>query len=188
MKKISIVFLLLFVLVSCAPAGYRFSMLKPESTPNIKYSDENIEIFFSFPTHAMMGVEGTLQYRQYTGIGFVLKNKTNETITINWDRVAIKDAHGRSGNQVMHTGMKYNECSSLKAVTVIPAKSQTSDTVIPCYALQFRTGGGWVNPYWNISMLPSPRQLSKADIGLFMPLQIGNKNVDYNFEFQAVAQ
>lgn len=186
MKKVSIL-LLFFIFITGCIASYKFSMLKPNNS-QLNFSDESIEIFFSFPTHQTLGVAGVgpySQYRQYTGIGFIIKNKTNETITINWDKVSIKDWAGMSGKQVMHTGIKYNECANLKAVTTIPAKSQTNDIVIPCYALEFRTG---VVPYWNISILPSPRRLSKADFGLFMPLQIGDKVIDYNFEFQAVAE
>lgn len=191
MKKFGIL-ILIFLLTTGCIASYRFSMLKSTDSSKLNFSDDNIEIYFSFPHDPMwMGVEpvtkGSLQYRQYTGIGFIIKNKTNETITINWDKVSIKDWTGNSGRQVMHTGIKYNECTNLKAVTTIPAKSQNNDIVIPCYALEFKTGSGWVNPRWNISILPSPRQVSKADFGLFMPLQIGNKTIEYNFEFQAIA-
>lgn len=191
MKKFTIL-ILIFLLTTGCIASYKFSMLKAVDPSRLNFSDDNIEIYFSFPTEFFVGNEpvtkGSLQYRQYTGIGFIMKNKTNETMTINWDKVSIKDWAGMSGKQVMHTGIKYNECANSKAVTTIPAKSQTNDIVIPCYALEFKTFGGQAPARWNVSMLPSPRQVSKANFGLFMPLQIGDKTVDYSFEFQAIAE
>lgn len=189
MKRLGIL-VLIFILTTGCIASYKFSMLKTTDSSKLNFSDDNIEIYFSFPAEFFVGIEpvtkGALQYRQYTGIGFILKNKTNETIIIDWNKISIKDWTGNSGRQVMHTGIKYNECANSKAVTTIPANSQNNDIVIPCYAIEFKTFSGQAPARWNISMLPSPRQISKTDFGLFMPLQIGNKTIDYNFEFQAI--
>ena len=185
MKKSAILFLLFFILTGCIPVGYRMNMVKPVNSS--VFEDDNIKIIFSIKQEAFMGVEGVQQYKQYSGITFNFTNKTDKTIIIDWNQISFKDYTGSSGRAVMHSGLKYNECSNLKAPTTVPAKGQFSDIIIPCYALEFKTFDGFAPARWNISMLPSPRQCPKIQFGFFVPLKIGENTVDYNFEFQAIA-
>ncbi len=167
----------------CAPQiGYRFSLMKPMQDQGMVYSDEKIDIRFAMSETWYKGVEGMKQYDNYDGISFLLKNKTNEVITIDWNKVSFKDYTGSSGNAVMHKGIKYIDCSSIKNPTVVPPKGQLNDIITPCYAVALTASR------WQIHMLSSPRKMPTADFGFFIPIRIGEIEHNYVFEFRAVSQ
>ena len=182
MKKSLKIFLLFLVacLVGCAPQiGYRFTMTKPSADSRLFYSDGYIDVRFVLSETWYKGVEGMKQYDNFDGVAFVLTNKTNEVMTIDWNKISFKDYTGSSGNAVMHKGIKYNECSSIKNPTTIPPKGQLSDIIIPCYAVDF-TGSAW-----KVHMLPSPRKMPTAEFGIYMQIKVGETVHNYEFEFRA---
>lgn len=179
-----IVSFLSFVLIGCAPAtwnpGYAtFSILKPEKTTNMSYSDQRISVNFAVRQSSTYGVEGIRRYVAYKGLAFTLVNNTDNVIIIDWNKISFVDYTGSSGNAVMHKDVKFNECASPKTPTTIPPRGRVSDIIIPCYAISFE------GSYWHVSMLPSPRQYPKAQFGVFMPIQIGKQIVNYEFSFVA---
>lgn len=172
-----------FVVLGCAtPPGYNFTLVS-HPTNNLRYSDGFIDITFSFQPTFFMGVEGLQQYKNYNGVYFLLKNKTQEILTIDWNKISFKDPSGGSGNTVMHQGVKYNECSSLKAPSVIPPGEIIKDVIIPCYGVSLTANR--FETRWKEEMLPSPRQYPDIRFGVFMPLQIGDMIKVYNFTFRA---
>ncbi len=165
--------------VGCAtPVGYKFRMIKPNDNPRMVYSDEYINMSFVLSKTWYMGVEGMRQYVNYDGISFILTNKTNEVMTVDWNKISFKDHTGSSGNAIMHKGIKYKDCSSIKNPTTIPPKGKLGDIITPCYGLDFRRTG------WEAHMLPSPRRMPNVVFGIYMPIQIGDKVHNYEFEFQ----
>ena len=185
MKKMLtiLVFISLIGFVGCAtPVGYRFRMVKPIEDSRMMYSDEYINISFALSGRPawIMG-----QYSiSYDGISFVLTNKTNEVMTVDWNKISFKDYTGSSGNAVMHKGIKYIDCSSVKNPTTIPPKGKLSDIVTPCYGVKFESYGSYGSA-WKVRMLPSPRRMPNIVFGIYMPIQIGDNVHNYEFEFRA---
>lgn len=187
MKKILtiLVFISLISFVGCAPQiGYKFTMIKPTINPKMIYSNDYISIAFVLSETWYKGVEGMKQYDNFDGISFILTNKTNEVMTIDWNKISFKDYTGSSGNAVMHKGIKYKDCSSIKSPTTIPSKGKLSDIIIPCYGVKFKDYGR-SGAKWEIHMLPSPRKMAAVVFGIFIPIQIGDDVHNYEFEFQA---
>lgn len=189
MRKLFMVMMLVLTSVALAgcvtPASYNFNMIDSHSQENMMFEDENIVIMFSVTKDAFMGVEGMKQYQQYDGLGFIMQNKTDKSITLDWNKVSVKDASGVSWNAVMHQGIKYNECSDPKNPAIIPPQGKIIEEIIPCYGVKFVSAGSLSR--WNVSMLPSPRKVSEADFGVYMPLQIGDETKEYSFDFHAMA-
>jgi len=184
MKK-SITLLLLLTLIAvigCAPQiGYNFKIVKPIENSQMAFSDKYISIAFALRETWYKGVEGMSQYDNFEGVSFILRNKTNEMMTIDWNKISFKDYTGSSGNAIMHTGIKYKDCSSFKNPTIIPPRGKLNDIITPCYAVNFSR----YNPRWEVHMLPSPRKLPNVIFGFYMPIKIGDKEHNYEFDFRA---
>ncbi len=184
--------ILLFVstlaLIRCAtplsPVGYDFTMIKPTRALEMTYSDEHIRIRFAISKSWYQGPEFSAssilgRWENYDGISFVLENKTDEIMTIDWDKISVKDYTGSSGNPVMHRGIEPRYCSVPKKPTLIRPKGTLSDIIVPCYAIRIYATGSYVY------MLPSPLEVPEAEFGIYMPIQIAKDLYIYRFAFRA---
>jgi hypothetical protein len=175
------------ILSGCgAGTGYHFKMAAsstlPAPPPTMIYSDDLIDISFTVAEADEKGVEGDRQYDQYKGVSFILNNKTDHALTIDWNKIAFKDFRGSSGNAVMYKNRNYKECATVKPSTVVPPKGKIEDVIIPCYGVVFTSGA---NAHWDLSFLPSPRVSPTVDFGIYMPLQFGKNIKSYGFNFIA---
>lgn len=196
MKKDIVLSFMFFICIAfisgCVPAGigYSFKMTASSTVPAppstlMTYSDNLIDISFNITEEYLKGVEGFQQYDQYKGVSFVLNNKTDNVLTIDWNKISFKDYRGSSGNSVMHNNLKYNECSSSKPSTIVPPKGKIEDVIIPCYGVVFTSG---TYAHWELSFLPSPRVRPSVDFGIYLPLQFDTTIKNYEFNFAAVAR
>lgn len=189
LKQILMVILVMLSisLFGCATSymGYDIKMVQPVGNQGMSFSDENIGIFFKPSRTSYVGVEGIRQYENFDGMSFVLHNKTDEVLILDWNKISFKDYYGSSGNSVMHEGTKYKDCSSIKSSSTIPPKGKLSDIIIPCYGVKF-ISNRWETG-WKVHMLPSPNKLPNPEFGFFIPIQIGKKIHNYNFQFVGTA-
>lgn len=207
MKRIYILSLLFLILVNCAPAGYRFSMLKPDNPQQqniIKYdyllknsqsfdfSDDNVDITIVIEKNTLFaGVEkGALQYWRYPSIHLTIRNKINNRITLDINKIKFRRWQGFTRPVVWIEG-KYEN----KAVLIEDDKQKRVTLTNKIIDIEPQRGDSLVfsdDPSWRYSrtysLFPSPREHSRIDFGLYIPLQIGSKTIDYNFEFQAIAE
>lgn len=194
--------LLLFSLIGCAPAGYRFSMLKPNnSQPNIlksdtiykdsqsfDYSDENVAIIIVIEKdRSFTAIEkGTLQYWRYPRIHLTIRNKIDKRITYDIEKIRIRRWNG--DKSMVWAEKRYEK----KAIVIEDEKLKRVTITTKIIDIEPQKGAYeilYTIPEPNsISLFPSPRQYPKVDFGLYLPLKIGDKTVDYNFEFQAIAE
>ena len=65
-----------------------------------------------------------------THFGFVLENKSENTIKIIWDEAIFIDAEEFS-RKIVHSGIKYNDINSSQIPTVIAKDSKLRDAVFP---------------------------------------------------------
>jgi hypothetical protein len=181
----AIIFISIIFLPGCVSTRYSFKMVKSptEELSIMSFTDSLIDITFQVVEGGLVNGNIFSQHDQYRGISFVLNNKTDSIITIDWNKISFKDFRGFSGNSVMHSEVKYNECSSFKPTTVVPPKGRLEDEIIPCYGVTFLGEYGWT-----LSFLPSPGAYSKASFGFYLPLQLGTIVKNYEFNFVANIQ
>ncbi len=131
-----------------------------------------------------------------TGVEFDLSNKTEFPIRIPWNDAAFVGVDGRS-QPVMHLGMKYTDCNSQKAPSVIVSRGSVTDAAFPCSNIHF-SSGDWITE----SLLPDQTAVTidtasvRTDlehrvvgktIQLLLPLQIEEVTNDYMFTFRVTS-
>lgn len=182
--KKTVILIVIIFLISCAPSvDYNFNL--DQSIKNngneMFYADSQIHISFNFLKSGTWSDVNWNKYYTYSGITFFLYNKTDKELVIDWNKVSIIDHLGSSGNAVMHNGVKYIDCSSVKQITTIPPLGKFDDIIIPCYGVDFKVrdyGSGWTAAF-----LPSPHIRPKIKFGIYFPLQIGSEQKTYSFTF-----
>lgn len=174
----TIVTLILILTVSgCATFMHDESVYDMQSKAGRTFSDENISVTFSFPTqYTPSQTVDFSSFQGNRGIGIELQNKSSQPITIDWDKVTMRDYTGASGKPVMHEGVKFIDCARSKVPSSLPPGGLLRDIITPCYAVYFR------HSYW-VSMLPEPKPGATVNVGLSLPLKIGADEKVYEFDF-----
>ncbi|HJQ25541.1 MAG TPA: hypothetical protein VKA60_16595 [Blastocatellia bacterium] len=156
--------------VALAKTEYKYAlkMIKPgESSENI-FADESIKIRFVIDRSMF---------------AFGMDNRTNEPITVDWDKISYLDAFGRS-HRLMHSGVRFIQRKEQQAPTTIPPRASFSSRLIPTDQIYIEPGatGGWKVH----DLFPKPEQGSKVigkTVSILMPLRIKGEVKDYNFVF-----
>jgi hypothetical protein len=162
------------------PATYSFVLLQKKVTakadeggliesPDLQYSDDLSRFVFS------------ISKRQ---IGFVLQNKTDDPIEIDWNKVAFVDVSGES-HKVMHSGVKYVNRNESLAPTTIPPTAKLEDIVFPTDYVYFEEGeyGGWRET----PLFPDgdrAASLKGQTFVVFIPMRMKGVVKNYSFRFK----
>lgn len=185
MKKIYFaLFLLPILLNSCSSVySYYSAILDTTESPTIKvencnnhFNDEFIDIVWNVSDKAF---------------GFVLENKTKQSLKINWNDISYVDMNGYV-DRVIHQGVKLiNKNSESQIPTTLPGNSKISDILVPTKNISWWSGGSW-----NYECLIKCETCLKRDINytdtsyyfgktmkILFPIEIGGEKKDYNFEF-----
>jgi hypothetical protein len=112
---------------------------------------------------------------------FILFNKANHTIKINWDDVSFVDIRGNV-SRMMHSGVKYDERNNSQPATSIPKRATLTDLLQPTDNVDYVSGFGWVKT----PLIPQEYRYGGAagkTLTVFMPIMIENVQNDYTFEF-----
>ncbi len=192
--KYTILALALTILTSCGgiKGNYAVPMMKVENTINFKgdistkpngsrtesyYKDDLISIVWMF---------------RKNDIWFSLRNKSEKTMEIIWDKAVYVDEYGVS-NKVIHSGVKYKEREKTQLPTVVASESAIIDYLIPVDKVFFIEGkyGGW--SIYNLlrsshsddeAMLYYNEKYKDARLKVLLPLQIDNNLIEYTFVFE----
>lgn len=120
---------------------------------------------------------------------FVLLNKTEERMTVDWDKIVYIDTEGMTGN-VIHNGVNYNRRNEGQLKSILPKSSKISDFLVPSENC-FNNGFGWNETFLFPCVYKNKKEMwEKANsyIGsqmrIEMPLLIGDKEVTYTFYFE----
>lgn len=151
------------------PAKYNFILIKPKENRELSFDDNTIRILFS------------ISKKQ---ISFVLQNKTDQPIKIDWNQVSYVDVLGES-HRVMHSGSRYIERDKPQAPTIIPPTARIQDIVFPTDYVYYTSGkyGGWTEiPLFPEA--PKAKLFKGKTISVFMPLDIGGVAKNYLFTFK----
>ena len=117
-------------------------------------------------------------------IDFTLENKTDQPITIDWNRMSYVDAFGEA-HKLIHSGVKYIDRAQSLSPTTVPPNSKIEDMIFPSDQIYYSEGkyGGW-SRHALFPEGPRAEAFLGKQFSVFMPLQIGNKNKDYSFRFK----
>lgn len=200
-KLISLVIIALFV-TSCYTvknkyvAEYEFELSKVQKSVNnlsdkteiqninnLQFSDSIISIKWEPSTK---------------GYSFVLSNKSNGIITLDWNDVIYINTSGNSC-KVIHQGVKYADRNNQLTSSKILPESKLDDIIIPSENVFWREGfysqygsisGGWeVNNIfpkedYNLKSLENRISLfEKIDTKILLPIQSNNIVYNYIFSF-----
>jgi len=122
---------------------------------------------------------------------FLLKNKSDHTLKINWDDVSYVDYKGQVG-RVMHSGVKYTDRNNSQPSTTIPKGASISDLLLPTENVYFVSGqyGGWRESYLIPCVYKTPEAFNSEaptyvgkTMTIMMPIMIENVQNDYTFKF-----
>jgi hypothetical protein len=146
--------------------GYKwdFSLLKPNQSKVLAYSDQVIDIAFI-----------VLESQ----IGFEIANKTDKGIKVNWDEISFISPDGRS-SRIIHSGIRLIDRNNPQAPTMVPPESHYSDIMIPSENIIYAGSG------WQTGKLFSGDSISfnEKDFGLYLPLEIKGEKQEYSFRFK----
>ena len=150
-------------------AHYTFAMVKPKASDGLFYADLFVEITFAISK---------------SQIGFVLRNKTDNPISLDWNQVSYIDITGDS-HKVMHEGVKYISRSESQPASVIPPTAKLTDIVFPIDYVHYSSGqyGGWRED----SLFPDgplAEKYQNLSFSVFMPLAINGITKNYLFTFK----
>ena len=148
-------------------AKYFFTMVKPTVNDSLVFDTNAIKIRFLLSPER---------------IGFHLQNKTEDPITIDWNKVSYVDVSGES-HRVIHAGVRYLERDRPQAPTIVPPTARVEDDIIPVDYVISSEEGGW-------DRLPFFKRMSAAAVlykgksfSIFMPLEINGVVKNYLFTF-----
>ena len=199
MKKILTLFSLLALLSSCGTtyqAKYAVGLNSVESPADAKqqFGETKVVNFTEGELTKYRYEDDYIDIVWYVGakqFNFVLKNKSNHTIKINWDDISYVDIKGNTG-RVMHAGVKYIDRNSSQPATSVPKGASLSDILLPVDNVYYVNGqyGGWREKL----LIPAYYQSKEAmaqeaptyvgkQMRILMPISIENVQNDYTFVF-----
>ena len=199
MKKIVLLFSLLALLTSCGTtyqARYAVGLNSVESPADAKqqFGETKVVNFTEADLTKYRYEDDFIDIVWYVGqkqFNFVLKNKSNHTIKINWDDISYVDIKGNTG-RVMHSGVKYIDRNASQPASSVPKGASLSDIVLPVDNVYYVNGqyGGWREKL----LIPAYYQSKEAmeqeaptyvgkQMKILMPITIENVQNDYTFVF-----
>jgi hypothetical protein len=119
-----------------------------------------------------------------TQIGFILENKSPNSMKLIWDEAAYVGLDGTSG-RVMHSGVKYTEANNSQPPSVIVRGGRIYDMIVPTSNIYYTSGsyGGWNER----PLFPTDHAQALAAKGrsvqVLLPLEIQGIVNEYLFTF-----
>jgi hypothetical protein len=127
-------------------------------------------------------------------LGFVLKNKSNETLKIIWDDMAYISTSNTT-EKVFHKGIKYIDREKPQAPTSVYKNTTLSDLVAPSSYTTYVSGqyGGWKSspliPTMEILLskkIEYRQELIGKTLRVAFPIKIEDKIFEYLFTFKTI--
>jgi hypothetical protein len=133
------------------------------------FQDEAINVTFSL---------------QKNSLDFVLLNKTDGPIKIDWNMVSFVEFDG-TAQGVIHNGIKLVDRGNPKAPMMVPPRAKVTDAIIPVNNVELMDNQWVTDPI--LPQGPVGSKLGGMDFSVFMPLDIGGTVKNYNFVFKISA-
>lgn len=114
---------------------------------------------------------------------FVLNNKTDNSMKLNWDEALFINEKNES-QRVVHKGIRYMDASKPQAPTIVARGSKIEELLIPADNIHYSSyAGEWVRD----NILPNSSTLGRFDpddkMILIIPIESNGKVYEYTFTF-----
>ncbi|SUJ26429.1 Uncharacterised protein [Sphingobacterium spiritivorum] len=124
-------------------------------------------------------------------IGFVLTNRSDETMKIIWDEAAFISLSNET-HRVFHKGIKYIDRENPQSPTLVYKGTTLSDLVSPTSFTRYVAGryGGWTSEpilefkQADSNKAPFREELIDKIIRVILPIKINEKTLEYGFNFK----
>lgn len=151
------------------PLTYKLALVKPTPSDSMEFSDDNISLAF-VPAK--------------TALNFVLKNKADAPIKVDWNTVSFVSPEG-TAQGVIHNGVKLIDRTAPKAPSMVPPRAKIDDAIVPVENIEL------VETEWVTHPLlpagPAGLRTAGQEFSVFMPLDVGGTSKNYNFVFKIVS-
>jgi hypothetical protein len=151
------------------PLSYKVSMVKPLPSDTASFQDDAASFNFAL---------------EKTSLSFVLKNKGDAPIKIDWNLVSFVQPDGNA-QSVVHNGVKLIDRTAPKAPTMVPPRARIEDSITPVDNIEL------VENVWTTNQLlpagPTGLKLVGEEFSIFLPLDIGGSTKNYNFVFKILS-
>jgi hypothetical protein len=149
-------------------SDYSITMTKPISNQNLVFEDDIISMNWIFDE---------------SQLAFVLSNKTENPIKVDWNQVSYIDVTGNA-QKVIHEGVKYANINESQIPTVIPPTAKIQDIIFPTNNVSYVSGqyGGWREK----PIFPEGEEAKMYEgksFSVFMPLEVNGETKNYTFTF-----
>jgi hypothetical protein len=151
------------------PVTYKLAFSKPVASDNLLFTDDNIALVF---------------VPNKTALNFVLQNKGDNPIKIDWNTVSFVSPAGIAQG-VIHNGIKLMDKTAPKAPSMIPPRAKVEDALIPVENVEYVENNWVTHPL--LPAGPEGLQAAGQEFSIFMPLDLGGTTKNYNFVFKIVA-
>ncbi len=151
------------------PLTYKLALSKPAPSENLLFTDDSIALVF-VPSK--------------TSLDFVLQNKGDAPIKIDWNTVSFVSPAGLA-QSVIHNGIKLIDKAAPKAPSMIPPHAKVNDAIIPVENVEYVENNWVTHPL--LPAGPVGLQVAGQEFSIFMPLDLGGTTKNYNFVFKIVA-
>jgi hypothetical protein len=148
---------------------YIVSLKKPAAREDLSFEDDVLSIQWIFDKKML---------------GFVLRNKTDNPIKIDWNQISYIDIAGNA-QKVIHKEVRLITRNDPLVPTLIPPTAKLEDMILPTANVQYESGrfGGWRQR----PMFPdggAAKEYKGKSFSVFMPLEINGSTKTYTFTIQ----
>lgn len=200
MKRISTIIITVLLLASSCSI-LRFQSTKYDISLASVESPANSKVKFGETKVVKVEQEGLSKFQYeddfisilwYVGekqFNFVLTNKADHTMKLNWDDMAYVNENGTT-MRVTHSGVKYIDRNSSQPASTLPKNASLTDVLIPTDNIYYVSGqyGGWrINRLFPLYATDEEAQASPAlgkTIRIIFPVEIQDVSNEYVFEFK----
>jgi len=148
------------------PVSFKTAIIKPVSSDSMAFQDDAINVTFALDK---------------TSLEFVLLNKSDGPIKIDWNLVSFVEFDG-TAQSVIHNGIKLVDRTNPKAPTMVPPRAKITDAIVPVNNIEL-TDNQWVTgPI--LPQGPVGSKLGGMEFSVYMPLDIAGTVKNYNFVFK----
>jgi len=114
-----------------------------------------------------------------TSIDFIILNKANQSIKIDWNDVTIVQLGTTC--RAVHNGVKLTNRNETQPPSTIPSNATLDDGVTPADNINWSSPSTYYAGGWQTSPL-----LIGGEIRLYLPIQYQNKTIEYNITFNKI--
>jgi hypothetical protein len=152
---------------------YKYSLVQPAISADLKFRDDNISIDFVIDESAL---------------SFTLRNLSDQQISIAWERASF--GVNKQSHPVRNSTTFYSLGHSVPQPLMVPSNSTLQETVIPWQHVNFAKGR-WTEQEFFPTHDSDSQQLkgmieknAGSEISLLLPIRVGKVVYDYTFVFK----